>query len=95
MRGQSAANARPMRGGRGSARRAPELVSGRRDVPGVLQDMLGLSRSTSGPKEISRTARRAKETRREHEEGQGDQQRGKKPAESLGLESQRVPGHLA
>ena len=29
MRGQSAANARPIRGARGSARRAPELVSGR------------------------------------------------------------------
>ena len=48
------ATSQPTRGGRGSARRAPELVSGRRDVPGVLQDMLGLSRSTSGPKEISR-----------------------------------------
>ena len=67
MRGQRAAKVRPMRGGRGSARRAPELVSGRRDVPGVLQDMLGLSRSTSSP-------RTSAGTRREHAEGQGDQQ---------------------
>ena len=54
----------------------------------------GCLEARQGPRRSAGTARRAKETRREHEEGQGDQQRGKKPAESLGLESQRVPGHL-
>ena len=69
--GQCAANARPICGGRGSARRALELVSGFPAFSGVLQDKPQLSRKASG----------SKDTSREH---QGRSTPAKQPTSSLG-----------